>query len=83
MKGRKSGIKRVTCNPILRVFTLLIISGFLLTGLSLLCGFDADKELASSSSKVTLCHKGKTIKVNRFSVSAHLGHGDSLGECAE
>ena len=38
--------------------------------------------------KVTLCHKpdgkkgGKTIAVDPSAVSAHLGHGDTLGPCA-
>jgi hypothetical protein len=33
--------------------------------------------------KVTLCHKGKTIKVDESAVSAHLAHGDTIGACAE
>ncbi len=31
--------------------------------------------------KVTLCHRGKTIRVDKSAVAAHLAHGDSLGEC--
>jgi len=31
--------------------------------------------------KVTICHKGHTIKVNRNAVPAHLRHGDTLGPC--
>jgi hypothetical protein len=31
--------------------------------------------------KVTLCHNGQTIAVPPSAVSAHLGHGDTLGAC--
>lgn len=31
--------------------------------------------------KVTLCHKGKTIKVASPAARAHLRHGDTLGAC--
>ena len=31
--------------------------------------------------KVTLCHKGKTIKVGAPAAKAHLRHGDKLGAC--
>jgi hypothetical protein len=31
--------------------------------------------------KVTLCHKGHTIRVGRPAVKAHLRHGDTLGAC--
>src|SRR5215216_4640272 len=34
-------------------------------------------------SKVTICHKGRTIEVAEPAVSAHLEHGDTLGPCAE
>jgi len=33
--------------------------------------------------KVSICHKGKTITVSESAVKAHLGHGDTLGPCAE
>ena len=33
--------------------------------------------------KVTICHKGKTIKVSRHAVRAHLRHGDTLGPCSK
>ena len=32
--------------------------------------------------KVTICHKGKTIKVSKHAVRAHLRHHDTLGPCA-
>ena len=35
----------------------------------------------ASSSKVQVCHKGKTIWVDRHAVPAHLAHGDTLGRC--
>ncbi len=31
--------------------------------------------------KVTLCHKGKTITVGAPAVKAHLRHGDTIGKC--
>ena len=31
--------------------------------------------------KVTLCHKGKTITVGMPAAKAHLRHGDKLGRC--
>ena len=37
----------------------------------------------SSSSKVTICHNGNTIKVARSAVSAHTKHGDVRGACPE
>lgn len=35
----------------------------------------------SSSSKVTICHNGNTIKVAKSAVSAHIKHGDERGAC--
>jgi hypothetical protein len=35
------------------------------------------------SQKVTICHKGHTIKVDRHAVPAHRRHGDTLGPCGE
>jgi len=32
--------------------------------------------------RVTLCHKGHTIRVAPPAVKAHLKHGDKLGACA-
>lgn len=31
--------------------------------------------------KVTICHDGKTIKVAKSAVAAHLNHGDTKGTC--
>ena len=31
--------------------------------------------------KVTLCHKGKTITVGAPAVKAHVRHGDHVGSC--
>jgi hypothetical protein len=31
--------------------------------------------------KVTICHKGKTIRVAQPAVRAHLRHGDRVGPC--
>ncbi len=40
---------------------------------------DGDKD--KDHEKVTLCHKGHTIKVSKKAVAAHLAHGDTLGAC--
>ena len=31
--------------------------------------------------KVTICHKGKTIRVSRSALKAHNRHGDTIGSC--
>jgi hypothetical protein len=31
--------------------------------------------------KVTLCHRGRTIKVTKSAVKKHLKHGDKRGAC--
>lgn len=36
---------------------------------------------AYGKTKVTICHKGKTIKVAQPAVKAHMRHGDTLGPC--
>jgi uncharacterized membrane protein len=36
---------------------------------------------AYGKTKVTICHKGKTIRVAQPAVKAHLRHGDKLGAC--
>jgi uncharacterized membrane protein len=36
---------------------------------------------AYGKNRVTICHKGKTIKVAQPAVKAHLRHGDKLGPC--
>jgi len=33
------------------------------------------------SDKVVVCHKGKTLEVDRNAMDAHLGHGDYRGPC--
>lgn len=57
------------------------------TALLLACCISACFLFASVSAphfaKVTLCHKGKTLKVDEIMVSAHLAHGDTLGACGE
>ena len=34
-----------------------------------------------ASAKVQVCHDGKTIYVSQSAVSAHMGHGDTVGDC--
>jgi hypothetical protein len=36
---------------------------------------------AKTEAKVTICHKGQTIKVAASAVKAHLAHGDTVGKC--
>jgi hypothetical protein len=36
-----------------------------------------------AGNKELVCHDGKTINVSQSAVSAHLGHGDSLGSCGD
>jgi hypothetical protein len=35
----------------------------------------------TSMSRVQICHKGRTIRVARSAVPAHLRHGDYTGPC--
>jgi hypothetical protein len=37
---------------------------------------------ASAAGKVTVCHKGKDLKVAAAAVPAHVAHGDRVGSCA-
>jgi hypothetical protein len=36
----------------------------------------------SSTKKIAICHNGHTIYVSKNAVSAHLAHGDCIGECS-
>lgn len=40
-----------------------------------------DVRCGNGSSKVKICHEGKTICISGNALSAHLGHGDHIGEC--
>lgn len=40
-----------------------------------------EEKAPGPSSKVAICHKGKTIYVDEAAVDAHLGHGDYMGTC--
>jgi len=39
------------------------------------------KTAKKTEPKVTICHEGKTTKVDESAVPAHLRHGDTLGPC--
>ncbi len=41
------------------------------------------EEMTPIEPKVKICHNGHTITVSLAAVSAHLKHGDTLGECKE
>ena len=38
-------------------------------------------QYAYGKNRITICHKGKTIKVAQPAVKAHLRHGDHVGPC--
>ncbi len=38
---------------------------------------------ASSVSRITICHKGKDLRVAPAALGGHLRHGDRLGSCVE
>ena len=42
-----------------------------------------DVRCGNKNDKVQLCHKGKTICIDKESVPDHLAHGDQLGSCPE
>jgi hypothetical protein len=45
-------------------------------------GDDGDDGTGGTGGKSTVCHKGKnTLTIDESAVSAHLGHGDTLGAC--
>lgn len=37
---------------------------------------------SSAAAKITVCHKGKDLKVAAAALAGHLQHGDRLGSCA-
>lgn len=43
--------------------------------------FEATPPAQAGGGKVTICHKGKTIRVSKNAVPAHLRHGDTTGPC--
>ena len=47
----------------------------------ILCFGCAVVTVPRSTSKVAICHKGKTIHVDEAAVKAHLKHGDYIGHC--
>ncbi len=56
------------------VFTLFVVITFLLVG-------SADARQRGGKGKVTICHKGRTIRVSESALPAHLRHGDDRGAC--
>ena len=43
---------------------------------------EEDGAVASSAASITVCHKGKDLKVSAAALGGHLRHGDRLGSCA-
>ena len=57
---------------------LKIVSTIILVALS-----GASFNAFSASNKQDVCHKGDDISVSQSAISAHVGHGDTLGECED
>jgi hypothetical protein len=53
----------------------------LLWAVVLACVNFVSPSYSGNDDKVTICHKGRTIKVAQSAVRAHLAHGDTLGAC--
>jgi len=66
-----------------RVFLILAIAA--LMAVSMAGGstgaIAAGKGKNHNNHRVTICHNGQTITVDRHAVKAHLRHGDTLGAC--
>jgi cysteine-rich repeat protein len=66
----------------LNIFTIFGISVF---AALLMIGVVANQVMAAPLPKVIICHNGsdgpKAIEVSENALKAHLGHGDTLGEC--
>ena len=59
---------------------LATVSG--MTGLALIGSDDAEaKRKKKKKKKAQVCHNGKTKKIGKSAVNAHLAHGDYLGAC--
>ena len=43
---------------------------------------EEDGVVTSSAANITVCHKGKDLKVAASALAGHLKHGDRLGTCA-
>lgn len=55
-----------------------------LLGLAVVLGcvsFISPSSYSDNDEKVTICHKGRTLKVAKSAVRAHLAHGDTMGPC--
>jgi hypothetical protein len=44
--------------------------------------FELNQPGPNPNHKVTICHKGHTISIDRHALPAHLRHGDHIGPCA-
>jgi hypothetical protein len=55
-----------------------VVSGIAALSIGLLFGSFSG---SSASSKILVCHKGKTLEVAQAALGGHLGHGDPLGSC--
>ncbi len=65
----------------------LLFSAAALSAFSLTFNFQtarravAECRAESFGEKVTVCHQGRTISIQRSALAAHLAHGDTEGEC--
>lgn len=67
------------------VSALFLMGGLAVSGCSTSAGTipgpEARAQGAQGQERVTICHRGRTMRVPRPAVQAHLNHGDTLGAC--
>lgn len=72
--------------PGVRLLVAAVLAGIMLVALGGL-GYASSGGLAAAAAqhqygkKVTICHKGKTIRVSVNALRGHRRHGDSVGTC--
>ena len=66
---------------VLALLSIIGVTALLLLPHGFWAGQPSNVTASHAGDKVTLCHKGKTIQVSPFAVSAHIAHGDSHGPC--
>src|SRR3712207_6622212 len=68
-------LKRLSLLPATPVMALTMVAGPAFAG-----DYDYGKDKGNDH-KVTICHKGKTISVDKHALKAHLKHGDYKDKC--
>ena len=87
-RSRARGMKWHARRGAWRALVAVAITVAAFGALALFGGFGGAVQPVSAASAeyeygntVTICHKGKTIVVNRSSLDMHLAHGDTIGPC--